>query len=126
MAVFDPRPGRAGSIAPGKSRFSSLCPTIAFQDGKPVHAGHQDVEQDDESALRQRGAGPNIVLLHAGVGHQRLEEGRTVLELAHGGPHGGLDETTIDHTVDLVVIDQPELQFGRHLLQLRKKGDKGL
>ena len=35
MAVFDPRPGRAGSIAPGKSRFSSLCPTIAFQDGKP-------------------------------------------------------------------------------------------
>ena len=35
MGVFDPRPGRAGSIAPGKSRFSSLCPTIAFKDGKP-------------------------------------------------------------------------------------------
>lgn len=28
MGVFDPRPGRAGSLAPGKSRFSSLCPTI--------------------------------------------------------------------------------------------------
>ena len=35
MAVFDPRPGRAGSIAPGKSRFSSVCPTIAFKDGSP-------------------------------------------------------------------------------------------
>jgi gamma-glutamyltranspeptidase/glutathione hydrolase len=30
MSVFDPRPGRAGSIAPGKARFSSICPTIVF------------------------------------------------------------------------------------------------
>ncbi len=35
MAVFDPRPGRAGSLAPGKSRFSSMAPTILFKDGKP-------------------------------------------------------------------------------------------
>lgn len=35
MAVFDPRPGTAGAIAPGKSRFSSVCPTIAFQDDEP-------------------------------------------------------------------------------------------
>ena len=31
MAVFDPRPGHADSLAPGKSRFSSLCPTMAFE-----------------------------------------------------------------------------------------------
>lgn len=37
MGVFDPRPGSAGSIAPGKARFSSICPTIVFgADGKPV------------------------------------------------------------------------------------------
>ena len=37
MAVFDPRPGRAGSIAPGKARFSSVCPTIVFRDGTPCY-----------------------------------------------------------------------------------------
>ncbi len=36
MGVFDPRPDRPGSIAPGKSRFSSLAPTILFKDNKPV------------------------------------------------------------------------------------------
>ncbi|MEX2518148.1 MAG: gamma-glutamyltransferase [Paracoccaceae bacterium] len=35
MMVFDPRPGRAGSLAPGKARFSALSPTIVFKDGKP-------------------------------------------------------------------------------------------
>src|SRR5690606_32707293 len=35
MGVFDPRPGRAGSLAPGKARFSSACPTIVFKDGRP-------------------------------------------------------------------------------------------
>ena len=35
MGVFDPRPGRAGSLAAGKSRFSSLCPTIVFRDEQP-------------------------------------------------------------------------------------------
>jgi gamma-glutamyltranspeptidase/glutathione hydrolase len=35
MGVFDPRPGRAGSIAPGKARFSSICPTIVLRDGAP-------------------------------------------------------------------------------------------
>jgi len=35
MGVFDPRPGHAGSLAPGKSRFSAMCPTIVFEDGEP-------------------------------------------------------------------------------------------
>jgi len=35
MAVFDPRPGRTGSIAAGKSRFSSICPTIIFKGDEP-------------------------------------------------------------------------------------------
>ena len=28
MMVFDPRPGNVGSLAPGKTRFTSMCPTI--------------------------------------------------------------------------------------------------
>jgi gamma-glutamyltranspeptidase/glutathione hydrolase len=36
MNWYDPRPGRAGSIAPGKRRFSTMTPTIVFEDGKPV------------------------------------------------------------------------------------------
>ena len=32
MGVFDPRPGGADSVAPGKA-FSSLCPSILFRDG---------------------------------------------------------------------------------------------
>ncbi len=34
MGVFDPRPGRPGSLAPGKRRFSSLCPVMTFKDGE--------------------------------------------------------------------------------------------
>ena len=34
MSVFDPRPGRTGSIAPGKSRFTAMCPTLLFEDGE--------------------------------------------------------------------------------------------
>ena len=36
MGVFDPRPGRAGSLAPGKSRFTAMCPTIVFDGEEPM------------------------------------------------------------------------------------------
>ena len=37
MGVFDPRPGRAGSLAPGKGRFSSMCPSILYREkGTPA------------------------------------------------------------------------------------------
>ncbi len=36
MSGFDPRPGRAASIAPGKSRASAMAPVMLFKDGKPV------------------------------------------------------------------------------------------
>jgi len=36
MNWYDPRPGRASSIAPGKRRFSSMTPTIVLEGGTPV------------------------------------------------------------------------------------------
>jgi len=35
MSRFDPRPGRASSVAPGKRRASSAAPTIVFKDERP-------------------------------------------------------------------------------------------
>jgi gamma-glutamyltranspeptidase/glutathione hydrolase len=35
MGVFDPRPGHAGSLAPGKARFSSVVPSIVFEGERP-------------------------------------------------------------------------------------------
>ncbi len=36
MSSFDPRPGRAASISPGKARFSSVCPSVVFDDEGPM------------------------------------------------------------------------------------------
>ena len=35
MGVFDPRPGRPGSLAPGKARFTAMCPTMVFDGEGP-------------------------------------------------------------------------------------------
>ena len=35
MMVFDPRPGKVGSLAPGKARFSAMSPTIVFRGDRP-------------------------------------------------------------------------------------------
>jgi len=38
MFVFDPHPGRASSVQPGKRVTSSMAPVIVVKDGKPVYA----------------------------------------------------------------------------------------
>ena len=38
MNIFDPHPGTANSIAPGKRMVSSMAPTIVMKDGKPFMA----------------------------------------------------------------------------------------
>jgi gamma-glutamyltranspeptidase/glutathione hydrolase len=36
MKLFDPQPGRANSIAPGKARTTGMVPTMLLKDGQPV------------------------------------------------------------------------------------------
>jgi len=38
MMVFDPRPGHIGSLAPGKARFTAMCPTILSKNGSAMLA----------------------------------------------------------------------------------------
>jgi gamma-glutamyltranspeptidase/glutathione hydrolase len=38
MSRFDPQPGRANSIGPGKRPLHNMCPTVVLHDGRPVLA----------------------------------------------------------------------------------------
>jgi gamma-glutamyltranspeptidase/glutathione hydrolase len=38
MSRFDPRPGRANSIGPGKRPLHNMCPTVVTRDGRPILA----------------------------------------------------------------------------------------
>ena len=38
MYIFDPHPGTANSIAPGKRMLSSMSPTVVLEDGRPLFA----------------------------------------------------------------------------------------
>jgi gamma-glutamyltranspeptidase/glutathione hydrolase len=38
MSRFDPRPGKANSLAPGKRPLHNMCPTVVLRDGQPVLA----------------------------------------------------------------------------------------
>ena len=38
MMVFDPRPGQVGSLAPGKARFTAMCPTVLSRNDMPMLA----------------------------------------------------------------------------------------
>ena len=38
MALFDPHPGKANSVAPRKRMLSSVSPTVVLKDGKPFMA----------------------------------------------------------------------------------------
>ena len=35
LKLFDPVPGHANSMAPGKARTTGMCPTMVYKDGKP-------------------------------------------------------------------------------------------
>ena len=87
MFVFDPHPGRANSIAPGKRITSSMSPVIVLRDGKPrlrtgpagrtahLPLGDAGAVQPDrprhERAGGGRGAAPLDAGLRRGGGEQR-------------------------------------------------------
>ena len=82
MGVFDPRPGRAGSLAPGKSRFSSMSPTIVFKG-------------DDPHIVIGAPGGTNIVMGVLQAIINVVDHGMTMLE-AIAAPRFSATSDTID------------------------------
>ena len=103
MGVFDPRPGRAGSLAPGKSRFTAMCPTILFDGDEPflvigapggtyITMG-VSARDPERRRFRHDGAAGlcRAALLHD-VGHDRPDK-------PHPAPHrGGIGRDGLSHT----------------------------
>ena len=96
MAVFDPRPGRPGSLAPGKSRFSSMAPSIIFKGDKP----HLVLGAPGGTYIAM---GILQVILNV------LEFGMTALEAVHA-PRFNATSDTLDITNRILRATEAELK----------------
>lgn len=98
MAVFDPRPGRANSLAPGKSRFTSLCPTMTFADGDLRHVlgapGGTQIAMGVTQALLNS-IDFNMSMIEA-VSAPRVSGTSTAIDVSNGVPWHVTDQLEAD------------------------------
>lgn len=105
MKLFDPRPGRANSIAPCKRPATAPCPTVAYAGGHPVLALGSPSGTRILNAIAQ-------VLVH--VFHHRLGLQHSVILPR---VHWSGDE--LEAESDLPAGTRAELEHRGHRLQLR-------